>query len=85
LPGKAGCDVSLLLDDKQIKVAEYHVPRSVDSRASLIRKGRGWVVGVSGGVEVDSWSVLNHVASQPELANLRTNSAPRKSDRWWWD
>ncbi|HEX5104354.1 MAG TPA: DUF1598 domain-containing protein, partial [Pirellulaceae bacterium] len=34
LPGRAGCDLSLLLEDKRVAVAEYHVPKTIDSRAS---------------------------------------------------
>src|SRR4029453_7191078 len=44
LPAKANCDLSLLLAEKKIAVAEYHVPKTVDSRASLVRRGSGWIV-----------------------------------------
>jgi hypothetical protein len=85
LPARAGCDLSLLLDDTKIQVAQYQAPKSVASRASLIRRGRQWVVSVSGGVAVDSWSVLEHVELRPELARVREASLPVEGDRWWWD
>ncbi len=85
LPGRAGCDLSLLLDEQQLAVAEHHVPRAVDSRASLVRKGRQTIISVSGGVEVDPWSVLERVQTQPALADVRAAAQTSKPDRWWWD
>jgi hypothetical protein len=85
LPGRAGCDLGLLWDDKRLAVAEYHVPKTLASRASLLRSGREWIISVSGGVEIDSWSVLKQVEVQPALADVRTKAAPAKPDRWWWD
>lgn len=85
LPRKAGCDIALLLDDKRIQVASYPVPKTTDSRASLVRKGREWIVSVSGGVAVDSWSVLEHVEQQPKLSDTRRQATLYDENRWWWD
>jgi hypothetical protein len=85
LPGRAGCDLSILLEDKRVAVAEYAAPKTIDSRASFIRKDRQWIISVSGGVEVDSWAVLDRVETSAELAALRSKTAPPKQDSWWWD
>jgi hypothetical protein len=85
LPAKTGCDLSLLLDEKQIGVAQYNVPKTVDSRASLIRKGREWILSLSGGVQVDSWSVVSRVETRNELSATRQQAAARQPERWWWD
>jgi hypothetical protein len=85
LPGRAGCDLGILLTDKRIAVAEFASPKSIDSRASLIRKEGRWVISVSGGIELDSWSVLGRVESRPELAAVRKRATAARSDRWWWD
>ncbi len=85
LPGRAGCELGLLMDDKRLAVAEYHVPKTLASRASLLKKDREWIISVSGGVELDSWSVLKQVEVQPDLADVRARAAPAKPDRWWWD
>ncbi len=84
LPGISGCDLSLLMDDTKIQVARYQAPKTVASRASLVRKGQQWIVSVSGGVQVDSWSVVNRVETRPELAKVREAAAP-VDERWWWD
>jgi uncharacterized protein DUF1598 len=85
LPAKTGCDLSLLLDEKRLAVSEYHVPKTVDSRASLVRRGQDWILSLSGGVQVDSWSVLNRVETSAGLADTRQRAAAEKSQRWWWD
>jgi hypothetical protein len=85
LPALAGCDLSLLLDEKRLTVAEYQVPKSIDSRASLIRRGKDWILSLSGGVQIDSWSVLERVEAKPELSTTRQSAIPPSPDRWWWD
>jgi hypothetical protein len=85
LPARANCDLSLLLDEKRIAVAEYHVPRTVDSRASLVRKGAGWIIGLSGGVQIDSWSVLSRTETRSELIQVRQDALAEQPSRWWWD
>jgi hypothetical protein len=85
LPARAGCDLRLLTEDKRVAVAEYPVPKTIDSRASLIRKDRQWIISVSGGVELDSWSVLDRVEMRADLVQTRAKSAAKESGRWWWD
>jgi hypothetical protein len=85
LPAKAGCDLSLLLDDRRVAVAEYHVPKTVDSRASLVRKGSSWILSLSGGVQVDSWSVLERIETTAELTDKRREATKSRRERWWWD
>jgi hypothetical protein len=81
----AGCDLSLLLDERRLAVAEYQVPKTIDSRASLIRRGSDWILSLSGGIQIDSWSVLNHVETTTNLAGTRRSAAPSGTTRWWWD
>jgi hypothetical protein len=85
LPAKADCDLSLLLDERRVAVAEYPVPQTVDSRASLVRKGANWILSLSGGVQVDSWSVLQRVETSAELPTHRRAAITARRDRWWWD
>ncbi len=85
LPGLANCDLSLLLDEKQIAVAEYHAPKTIASQASVLRQGRGWIVSISGGVDVNSWAVLEKTEVHAELATTRKAAAAKNGKRWWWD
>jgi hypothetical protein len=85
LPARCGCDLGLLMDEKRLAVAEYHVPKTVDARASLIRKDRDWIISVSGGVEIDAWSVLERIDTHKELSAVRLKAAAPNPHRWWWD
>jgi hypothetical protein len=85
LPRKADCDLSLLLDESRIAVAEYPIPKMIDSKASLIRKGRDWIISLSGGIQVDSWSALEHTETGPQLIKSRSAATPVNVERWWWD
>ncbi len=85
LTRKAGCDLPLLLDESRIAVAEYPVPKSIASRASFVRKGRDWIISLSGGVQVDSWSALERVEINAQLHETRAIAKPAIPDRWWWD
>jgi hypothetical protein len=85
LPARCGCDLGLLMDEKRLAVAEYHVPRAVAAQASLIRKDREWIISVSGGVEIDAWSVLDREETSNSLADVRLKATAPKPDRWWWD
>jgi hypothetical protein len=85
LPAAGGCDLSLLLDEKRLVVAEYQVAQSIDSRASLVRRGPDWILSLSGGVQIDSWSVLSRVETNDDLAAMRQSASPPSTTRWWWD
>lgn len=84
LADRAGCDLSPLFDRKRIAVAEYYAPKTIDSRASLMRKEGKTVVSVSGGVDLDAWSVCDQIEVNDKLAASREDAA-HKADRWWWD
>jgi hypothetical protein len=85
LPAKAGCDLSLLLDERRVAIAEYPVPKTVDSRASLVRKGSTWILSLSGGVQVDSWSVLSRTETSENLTDKHRTVIQSNRDHWWWD
>ncbi len=82
---RAGYRPALLVDSKQIGAVGYHIPRTVDSRASFVRRSRDWVVGVSGGVQMDGYRVLEDVEESELPAAARRDAEPGDSLRWWWD
>ena len=85
LTDKAGYSMPVLMDPKQIGVAEYHVPKTVSSRASSLKKGRQWIISVSGGVDFDVLPVVGRVARSNTIRAIRTESARNKPTAWWWD
>lgn len=82
---RTGLDESPLVDARQADVARYPAPRSTPTRASFVPRGSEYIVSLSGGVDLDSWSVLKQAKVRSTLTALRTSSSPPKSNAWWWD
>jgi hypothetical protein len=81
----AGQETSLWLDARQLDAPRYRAARLTPSRASYVPRGREYVVSISGGVDLDSWGVLQRVAVRPTLNTIRTSGLPRDAKLWWWD
>ncbi len=84
LDQKAGLDLSMLLDGKQLGLDEFDVPRRVPTQAAVIKKGRSWIVSASGGVELNVWSLVEKAQADPKMTLLRAR-AEHQGDHWWWD
>ena len=63
---------------------EYNAPRKVASQASFVKKGRRWVVSVSGGVQIYPWQVADRTEVADELATARPKLDAAGANRWWW-
>lgn len=81
---RAGCPLLLLTDPGKLMGEDFSVPRRVPSQASVARARNGWVVSVSGGVDLDTGRVLDSVEEEPELAVIR-QAAVNGTQQWWWD
>jgi len=62
---------------------EYPAPRTVASQASLVKKGRNWVISVSGGVSIYPWQVADRTEVSPDLASTWP-AAANAAANWWW-
>ncbi|MBA3482852.1 MAG: DUF1598 domain-containing protein [Pirellulales bacterium] len=80
-----GLELPMLLDDQRLQLAPHHVPKTVASHASALRRSRGWVVTVSGGVELDVALAVNDADVQAEVRDARLHASPNLPDSWWWD
>jgi hypothetical protein len=80
-----GLELPMLLDDTRLQLAPHHVPKTVASHASALRRTRGWIVTVSGGVELDVASPVNNADVQPEVHEARMHATPNQNGSWWWD
>jgi uncharacterized protein DUF1598 len=78
-------ELPMVLDDTRVQLAAHRVPKSVASHASAVRKGRSWVVSVSGGVELDVPRVVNAAELQADVGEVRLQTAPNRISSWWWD
>ena len=71
LADRADCRLDLLLDAKRLPLDVYNVPKQVDSKASLVKKGRNYVIGTSGGVQFQPWELAQHRQEDPATAAAR--------------
>jgi len=85
LPQKAGYSMPTLLDPAEVKVDEYFAPKQVDSQASVLKKGRNWIISASGGVMLNSWGIADKLEPGDAPAKVRAEGAPRAQSGWWWN
>ncbi len=81
---RADCPLSLLTDPGKLIGESFEVPKSVPSQAGVVRSRNGWVVSVSGGVDLDTGSMLDKVETNAKLAAIYAAAIDR-SEQWWWD
>jgi len=79
---RAGLQLPYLMGEEQ--VSAYFAPRQVASEASLIRKGRRWVISASGGVEMVPRQLVETVHRSDTLAPVR-DRIELSGEQWWWN
>lgn len=85
LDRRAGLDIAPLLDAEKLPVPAYRVAGTVPTVATKLRKGSGWVVTASGGVQFQPWAFATEAVEAVSLAEARTASlAPRPASGWYW-
>jgi hypothetical protein len=83
LPQKAGCGLSTLLDGASLKTVELQAPTQVDSRVSMLRKGRNWVISASGGVTIHSAEIIARARTSSDVAPARDKLEPAAESDWY--
>jgi len=84
LTDKAGYSMPLLTDDARLTSMRFNAPRQVPSQASVLRKGRNWLISASGGVQIEPWSIVDK-REAASLAPARAQAAAANGARWWWN
>ena len=82
---QAQLELPMLLDDARLQPAAHRIPKNVASHASALKRGRTWVVSVSGGVELDVPRVINAAEVQAGVRDAWTHASPKRIELWWWD
>jgi hypothetical protein len=78
----AGLNAPHLMSEEVIE--SYDVPRRVDSKASVLRRGNGWLISASGGVQMYPEELASATEESAVLAPVR-KAAMAKDMNWWWD
>ena len=85
LVAKAGYQLPTLLGSTGLTPEQFSTPRKVGTQASLVKKGRGWIISASGGVQINSWQALEKSVIHAVPAAVRTQSTPTQAATWWWN
>lgn len=86
LAAKAGLDLAPLYDDLNLpQPEEFPNPRFIDSRCTLMKRGKEWIITASGGVDVNSWEVASKMAEDAKLPAVRTRGTPQENSGLVWD
>ncbi len=80
LLGKSQCELPMLI--KEHGTAELATPRHVASKASLVRKNRGWVI-ACGGVQLNPWAIIDRTETRAQLAQVRQQAVLTSDSSWW--
>jgi hypothetical protein len=90
LPGQVEWEMTHLLDESRYRVKLGATPRTVETVMNhRIIDRKHIVVGVSGGVSVDTAALLQRQPIKQDaygqLDGDRVNATPRADSQWWWD
>ncbi len=85
LSERAGCKLTAIVDEKQLPVGEYAVPKQVDSAATAVKKGRNWVIQASGGVMIQPWEIVQTAQTSDKVAPVRSKAVAQRKTQWWWN
>jgi hypothetical protein len=85
LPEKAGHSMPTLLESPEVKTETFNAPKQVASTASVLKKGRHWVISASGGVAIQSWAIADQVKPSDAVAPIRAKAAAGENAGWYWN
>ncbi len=85
LIGKSDIDLSVLLNSDQVLGPRYEVVKGIPSKGTLVRGRSGWIVSISGGVDIDVRDVIK-TPEESAVLKKRFDAAgyPTDQTRWWW-
>ncbi len=82
---RAGCRLPTMLDGTPLKLSEYNVPKYVDSKVSMLQRGRNWIISASGGVAIRPMEIVEKAQSNAATAKLRTGTVLGGGKQWYWN
>jgi len=83
LAEKAGYSMPTLMESPEVQPVVFNAPKQVPSMASTLKKGRNWVISVSGGVAIQSWALADTAKQSDTVSPVRAQAAPAETTNWW--
>lgn len=84
LEDRAGHSFSLLRNADRLPSEQFNAPKHVPSKASVMVKRGSWVISASGGVQIESWALLDRAEPAESVAPAR-QAAAASGTTWWWN
>jgi len=84
LAAKAGASLPMLMDENGLETTKLPAPKQVESKATLARQRRNWMI-ACGGVEINPWAIVDKAQPSDRLATVRTEAAMDGQTERWWD
>jgi hypothetical protein len=76
---------NILAEKDGYKLATYNAPKQVSTQCSVAKSGRDYIITASGGVDVDSWSVVENVETDAAIGKVRGKANANNAQAWWWN
>jgi hypothetical protein len=86
LLGQANCQLPLLTGTEgDLTIDRWHPATTVSTQCSFLKVGRKYIITASGGVQIESWQVVQQAEKDAQVLKARELSAPPDSRTWWWN
>lgn len=82
---QANLELPVLKGQEPLVGPSFPTPRQVSTQCSFTRVGRNWAITASGGVQVDSFGVVQKQQVDPMMAVVRSKADATGMGRWWWN
>ena len=85
LTEKANYSFPLLMDTGKLETVSLNAPKDVRSQASVLRKGKKWIISASGGVEIASFVLAGKQEASNAVYPVRAKAENASPEHWWWN
>lgn len=82
---QAKLEIPTILSDKDAPIQSFNAPKEVATQCSLTKSGNKFIITASGGVEVNSWSVIEKVEESAAVGELREKAVGKQGKSVWWN
>jgi hypothetical protein len=82
LPARAEVELPMLLGPDALATAEFPAPKQIEPKATLLKKGRNWMI-PCGGIQINAWEMVQRAEQSQSLVSVRSDAADSRFQQWW--
>ena len=82
---KAGCNLPAMTQAETLKTLELAAPTQVDSKVSMVKQGKNWVISASGGVMIHPGDLVAKARESAAPAAARGKAVRTGTSGWYWN